>query len=748
MSAQAPRVLLLEDDDALRESMAKMLLKRGYHVDQVGSGLDAVKAAAQSSYDLIVTDIRMEGMDGLEALEKVKEAQPDIGSLVVTGYSTEEDSIRAIRLGVGDYLKKPFRLPSFLDSVGQILERRKTRTADTSLMGTVFSLIELLLAQSEAREAVGACETARLLAEHLGLTQGAQDWVRVGVLAKALQNTGRQLKPGSLPDRLASALEAADGPWSEAPLEARILATALQLHTQPEEYDPEVMAALDQIKQSGEGRSEDSPQRLRGLLSVAEALVQKGQLEAAEMAFSKVLEHGKGTRQGVESLLRLTRLLQAQDQSKARSYTEQALEQASRLGPRLAGQVHLKVGVLWAELDPQASQAWLQRAASLADKVNDPVLSALTKIATAINAKTDLLGEEPLDLILRPSNLSELAESVEWLVPGLLRWHGEQVERALQRWTIDFPEVFQRHLHSGSLEPSQAVRAIEVLGRSGAPSAADTLQPLLGNPQREVSQAAAKAISEISSVTRSAPLLRFFSLGEFQVFKGTEPADGWKTQKVKYLLAYLVGSNRSKIADDVLIEAFWPNSDAARGKKSLNTALSFLRSHLRKELGVDNFVTRTPEGLSVNTEITIWHDVDEFERLAQEASKLSKTDPAGMAERLRRLMDLYQGHYLDGCYMEFAVERRMRLERVITEAMPRLTSYYAGQGQFEEAVETGLRALELDPCQETVAMTMFSAYQKLGRREEAARLYSTFCQSLEEELGLEPSDEFIRLAEA
>ncbi len=173
-----------------------------------------------------------------------------------------------------------------------------------------------------------------------------------------------------------------------------------------------------------------------------------------------------------------------------------------------------------------------------------------------------------------------------------------------------------------------------------------------------------------------------------------------------------------------------------------------MRSHLRKELGVENFVTRNPEGLSLNGEISVWHDVDEFERLAQEASKLSKTDPAGMAERLRRLMDLYQGHYLDGCYMEFAVERRMRLERVITEAMPRLTSYYAAQGHHEEAIETGLRALELDPCQETVAMTMFSAYQQLGRREEAARLYATFTKSLEEELGLEPSEEFIQLAES
>ena len=119
------KILVLEDDPVMRESLNEALEDEGYSVVAVGGALEAVEAARRQAFDLVVTDIRMEGMDGLEALERVKLQQPEVRSLVVTGYASEEDTLRAFRLSAAGYLKKPFRLEDFLDMVASLISQRK-----------------------------------------------------------------------------------------------------------------------------------------------------------------------------------------------------------------------------------------------------------------------------------------------------------------------------------------------------------------------------------------------------------------------------------------------------------------------------------------------------------------------------------------------------------------------------------------------------------------------------------------------
>ena len=79
------KVLVLEDDPELRETLAELLEEEGYTVVAVSRGEEAVQQASRQAFDLIVSDIRMDGMDGLEAIDQASKLQPSMGSLVVSG---------------------------------------------------------------------------------------------------------------------------------------------------------------------------------------------------------------------------------------------------------------------------------------------------------------------------------------------------------------------------------------------------------------------------------------------------------------------------------------------------------------------------------------------------------------------------------------------------------------------------------------------------------------------------------------
>ena len=121
------RILLIEDDNVLRSTLIELLEEKGYWVRGVPSSEDAIALAHETAFDLVVTDIRTEGrQDGLSALAQVKEQQPEVAAVVITGYSTEDYALRAVKLRVEDYLKKPFQLTDFLQRI-ELIARRKMK---------------------------------------------------------------------------------------------------------------------------------------------------------------------------------------------------------------------------------------------------------------------------------------------------------------------------------------------------------------------------------------------------------------------------------------------------------------------------------------------------------------------------------------------------------------------------------------------------------------------------------------------
>lgn len=120
----AQAILVVEDDEELRPLLVSVLEDEGYQVEDAHNGERAVQIAREKFFDLIITDIRMEGMDGLETAEAIHRIQPDVPLIVVTGYAQNDVPTRAVRQGALDYLRKPFQLRQLLKSVEEALNNQ------------------------------------------------------------------------------------------------------------------------------------------------------------------------------------------------------------------------------------------------------------------------------------------------------------------------------------------------------------------------------------------------------------------------------------------------------------------------------------------------------------------------------------------------------------------------------------------------------------------------------------------------
>ena len=109
-----PRVLVVDDEASIRDMLAKALGLADYDVETVADGRGAIERLRVAAYDLLVTDLRMPGIDGLTVIREARRLRADLPVIIITGYSSESAAIEAIDLGVSGYLTKPFRVPKVL----------------------------------------------------------------------------------------------------------------------------------------------------------------------------------------------------------------------------------------------------------------------------------------------------------------------------------------------------------------------------------------------------------------------------------------------------------------------------------------------------------------------------------------------------------------------------------------------------------------------------------------------------------
>jgi DNA-binding NtrC family response regulator len=126
-------LLLVEDEAPLREALAAQLADRGYAVEQAESGEMALARLADFAFDVIITDLRLPGIDGSAVLDAALDRYPDIVAIVVTGYGTVKDAVEAIKRGAWDFVSKPFQIDELLHALDSALEQRRLQSENAYL---------------------------------------------------------------------------------------------------------------------------------------------------------------------------------------------------------------------------------------------------------------------------------------------------------------------------------------------------------------------------------------------------------------------------------------------------------------------------------------------------------------------------------------------------------------------------------------------------------------------------------------
>ncbi len=131
-----PHVLLLEDEFSVAKGLEMVMSEQGYDVDLAPTGQAALDAFRAGRFDLLVADLRLPDMDGMEVIERIKENQPDTSVVIITGYPSVSSAVEAVKMGVSDYLRKPFTEDEFMSAVDETLKKRQKASMEKLITET------------------------------------------------------------------------------------------------------------------------------------------------------------------------------------------------------------------------------------------------------------------------------------------------------------------------------------------------------------------------------------------------------------------------------------------------------------------------------------------------------------------------------------------------------------------------------------------------------------------------------------
>lgn len=133
------KILVVDDEQSMRDFLAIMLKKEGHEVVTAGNGSDALKAIQAEIFDLVITDVKMPGMDGIEVLKTIKDISPETVVIMITAFATAETAVEAMKIGAYDYIIKPFKVDELKLIIYNSLEKRYLRKENILLKREIES---------------------------------------------------------------------------------------------------------------------------------------------------------------------------------------------------------------------------------------------------------------------------------------------------------------------------------------------------------------------------------------------------------------------------------------------------------------------------------------------------------------------------------------------------------------------------------------------------------------------------------
>ncbi len=118
-------ILIVDDESTIRDTLSLILKEEGYETQTAANGLEALNKIKELNFDLVITDLKMPKVDGLELMEKLKEISPKTSVIVITAYATLESAIQALRLGAYDYIIKPLDFDDVILRIKRLMEHRE-----------------------------------------------------------------------------------------------------------------------------------------------------------------------------------------------------------------------------------------------------------------------------------------------------------------------------------------------------------------------------------------------------------------------------------------------------------------------------------------------------------------------------------------------------------------------------------------------------------------------------------------------
>jgi two-component system, NtrC family, nitrogen regulation response regulator NtrX len=142
-------ILIIDDEKAIRKTLSEILSYEGYKIDDAENGEEGLKKIKEKSYDVILCDIKMPKVDGLEFLEKAKEISPDVPIIMISGHGTIETAVEAVKKGAFDYVAKPPDLNRLLITIRNAMDKQ-TLVTETKVLKRKVSKVQEMIGESTA----------------------------------------------------------------------------------------------------------------------------------------------------------------------------------------------------------------------------------------------------------------------------------------------------------------------------------------------------------------------------------------------------------------------------------------------------------------------------------------------------------------------------------------------------------------------------------------------------------------------